>query len=449
MCGIIGIISKNNDVPLKLYEGLCHLQHRGQDSAGICNETTNIKKDGLVKDVFEERDLTSLMSNIGMGHVRYGTTGGFEDKAIQPLVESVNATRISMCHNGNVTPVTKIGKQFHSDSEYLLDLFCELYEEREIITPTYKVIFEICDKMMNTVKGSYSVIILIEGFGLVSFRDPFGVRPLCYGVQDNDFLIASESLAIDILNFQFIRDVHPGEVIVIEHNQLPRFFQHSHSHLYPCLFEYFYFSRDDSIVDGINVYDSRFNMGKLLGEKIKSMNINDIDMIIPVPDSSFVFALGVQECLKILIKKGLVRNNYVDRTFIMKNNQIIQKNIRRKLNAVKSVMQNKNILIIDDSIVRGNTSSYIVNLVKKAGANKVYFGSGAPPILYPNKYGIYIPDRNDLIAVDRTSQDIADILGCNKVIFNDLSNVIHCLRAMNPTVEGFETSMFNNHHLFM
>ena len=451
MCGIIGLISNKTDVPLKIYEGMTFLQHRGQDSAGICNETMCIKNHGLVKDVFDESDLDKLISNVGVGHVRYGTTGSFNDESIQPLVNKIQNRQISFCHNGNIvnTQEMQLSDEIpNSDSECLLKLFCNILSRYDTVNLTHKTIFETCYEIMKIAKGSYSVVLLIEGFGMVCFRDTFGIRPLCYGVNQNSFLVASESVVIDALEYQFTRDVHPGEIIIFQHGEMPRFNQYSDSKLYPCLFEYIYFSRIDSIIDNISIYDARFKMGQLLGEKIKSMDVKNIDLIVPVPDSSLIFALGVQDVLNVKTCNGFVKNNYIERTFIMKDDKIIQKNIKRKINAVKSVIENKNIIVVDDSIVRGNTSSHIVYLAKRAGAKNIYFGSGAPPILYHNQYGIFIPDRKDLIAVNRTPQNIADILGCTKVIFNDLPEIINCLKKINPKVDGFETSMLDNKHLF-
>ena len=483
MCGLIGIISNKNDVPIKLYEGLTYLQHRGQDSVGICNEQLCIKKKGLVKEVFTEDDLDQLKSNIGIGHVRYGTTGSFEDIIIQPLIREY-PKRISLCHNGNINNlkyISEIIQKTHlkSDSEYILELF--LYKLKQLCNykpaPTDAVIynyennnninlqstkiqnteecqitssmiFEIMDYMMDILNGSYSVLILIEGFGMICFRDKFGIRPLVYGIYDNTYVISSETVAVDVLGFQFVRDLNPGETIIFEQNNMPRFSQYKNNSLHPCLFEYIYFSRIDSIMDGISIYDARYNLGKLLGERIKQMNIQDIDIIVPVPDSSLIFALGLHEILNINIQYGLVKNPYIERTFIMKDNKIINQNIKRKLNGVKTILQNKNVLIVDDSIVRGNTSAHIVLLAKKMGANKIYMASGAPPVLYKNIYGIYIPDQTELIAYNRNFQNIADIIGANKVIYNDLNEVVTCLKKMNPNIVGFETSMFNNVHLF-
>lgn len=452
MCGIIGLISKNTDVPLKLYEGLTFLQHRGQDSAGICNEEECIKGDGLVKTVFQEDSISKLISNIGIGHVRYGTTGNFDSDTIQPLFNRVFNRNIYLCHNGHIMNTDELSTLFEideykSDSELLLKVFVMKLQQQSSITE--QAIFDICIELMKVVKGSYSILMLIEGFGMICFRDIFGIRPLCYGISGNDYLVASESVVLDVLDFQIARDVKPGEIIIFEkEQQKPRFMQFQGAKLYPCLFEYIYFARIDSVLSDISIYDARYKLGELLGEKIKSIQINDIDVIIPVPETSLIFALGLQSSLNVKMQYGLVKNSYIERTFIMKDDKIIKKNIKRKLNVVQSVMQNKNVLIVDDSIVRGNTSMHIVSLAKQAGANKIYFGSGSPPILHPNNYGIYIPERDKLVAVNRSFRDIADVLGASRVIYNDLIEVVNCLKNMNSQLDGFETSMFNNLHLF-
>ena len=302
---------------------------------------------------------------------------------------------------------------------------------------------------MKTLKGSYSILLLINGFGMVCFRDIYGIRPLIYGKKGNDYIVCSESSVIDLLEFQTVRDIKPGETIIFQGGQMPRFKKCDIKHgRYPCLFEYIYFARIDSVIDNISIYDARYKMGQLLGNKIKNLQINDIDTIVYVPDSSVIFALGVQESLQLPLQCGFVKNNYIERTFIMKNDKLINKNIKRKVNGVYNVLNGKNILIIDDSIVRGNTCSHIVYLAKKNDAKKIYFGSGAPPVLYDNRYGIYIPKKNELIANNRSYDDIADIIGVNKVIYNDLNEVVNTLKQMNPTLDGFETSMFNNIHLY-
>ena len=447
MCGVIGVTSKIQNASLLVYEGLAHLQHRGQDSAGISTQSKVIKKHGLVKNVFNEDEINELVSNVSIGHVRYGTNSNYDANTIQPI----HKDGIYLVHNGNIIntqDITNItGNSFTSDSTYILDLFhFKLSEYKQI---SYSVIFEIVSFIMKTLKGSYSVLLLIDGFGMICFRDVYGIRPLIYGKKGSDYIICSESSVIDLLEFQIARDVKPGEAIVFEQNQMPRFHNCDIRHgIYPCLFEYIYFSRIDSVIDNISVYDARYKMGQLLGNKVKNLQINDIDTIVYVPESSVIFALGVQKSLQLPIQCGFVKNNYIERTFIMKNDKLINKNIKRKVNGVYNVLNGKNILIIDDSIVRGNTCSHIVYLAKKNGAKKIYFGSGAPPVLYDNRYGIYIPNQNELIAYNRTYDDIADVIGVNKVIYNDLSEVVNTLKQMNPMLNGFETSMFNNIHLY-
>lgn len=451
MCGILGIISKNDDCSIKLFEGLSFLQHRGQDSVGISNGSKCIKKNGLVKNSLTNEDLIEIKSKIGIGHVRYRTNGEVNESTIQPLLGNVLNNKISLCHNGNVTNIEFIKsiigqEELHTDSEYILKLFIEKINTLGVIN--YENIITVCKFIIYNLVGSFSILILIENYGIISFRDKFGIRPLIYGVNTDGYIVSSESVVLDVLNYNIVRDVEPGEMIVFENNSPPRFSKTKNTTLNPCLFEYIYFSRIDSIIDGISVYDARYQMGILLGERIKKMNLIGIDMIVPVPESSLIFALGLQECLNIKIQYGLVKNPYIDRTFIMKEDKIINKSIKRKLNAVKTIMNGKNILIVDDSIVRGNTSFHIVNIVKNAGAKKIYIASGAPHILYPNKYGIFIESRNELIAVDRSEKDIADVIGCNGVIYNDLEEIINSLKKYNPNINGFEVSMFNDKHLF-
>ena len=483
MCGVIGLISTTNgpDTPIKIYEGLTFLQHRGQDSVGICNETKCIKKQGLVKNSFSHDDLKSLESNVAMGHVRYGTTGKHDENTIQPIVSEATTSeatqseatvkkskikKISLCHNGNIINTTQITeyitKNFDtnystiaaakSDSAIMLDLFCHIYSNtnktKDQNDEHQNQIFESIKEMMKLLQGSYSVTMIIEKIGLICFRDPHGIRPLCFGIKDNDYLVSSESVTMEVLDFQVVRDVNPGEIILFEHHNKPRFSQfHSQPEMHkrPCLFEYIYFARIDSIIDGISVYDARYKMGQLLAKKIQTTAPNidtNIDLILPVPESSLIFALGLQSVLQIPMHYALVKNPYIERTFIMKNDEVIQKSIKRKLNFVRQVVENKNILIVDDSIVRGNTSSHIVQMAKKAGAKNIYFTSGSPPIINTNHYGIYIPTREELVAVNRSDQDIANVLGATQVIYNDLDAIVTMLKTINPYIRGFETSIW-------
>tara|TARA_Y100000992_G_scaffold247975_1_gene179555 strand:- start:3008 stop:4348 length:1341 start_codon:yes stop_codon:yes gene_type:complete len=446
MCGILGIISGDtNNVSLNLYEGLTYLQHRGQDSCGISNEKICIKKEGLVKNSFVESDLEKLKSNIAVGHVRYSTTGTFSNDNIQPLEKNINGTNFFLCHNGNITNIDFIQDIINkydtiSDTQYLFNLI--EYKIKNNID-----IIDVCKFIINEIKGSYSILLLIEGYGIVSFRDKNGIRPLIYGINKNDYIISSESNVINVLDYRIIRDVNPGEIIEFKKNDMPRFYRTSISNLNPCLFEYIYFSRNDSIINNISVYNARYQLGRLLGNQIKKNNINDIDVIVPVPDTGTIFGLGLSHETGIQMHMGFVKNNYIDRTFIMKDNEIINKNIKRKINVVNGIFCKKNILIVDDSIVRGNTSKFIISLAKNAGAKKIYLASGSPRIEYPNNYGIYIPNRESLIANNRSNEDIANVVGCNLIIYNDLFETINCLKEMNKKISGFEISMFNNNHL--
>ena len=446
MCGILGIISGDqNNISLNLYEGLTYLQHRGQDSCGISNEKICIKKEGLVKNSFVESDLQKLNSSVGIGHVRYSTTGTFANDNIQPLEKKINGKNFFLCHNGNITNIDFIQGIINiydtiSDTQYLFNLI--EYKIKNNIN-----IIEICKFIINEIKGSYSILLLIEGYGIVSFRDKNGIRPLIYGINKNDYIISSESSVINVLDYRVIRDINPGEIIEFKNNDMPRFYNTNVGNLNPCLFEYIYFSRSDSIIDNVSVYNARYKLGGLLANKIKKNNINDIDVIVPVPDTGTIFGLGLSHELNTQMQMGFVKNNYIDRTFIMKDNEIINKNIKRKINVVNEVFFNKNVLIVDDSIVRGNTSKFIISLAKSAGAKKIYLASGSPRIEYPNNYGIYIPNRESLIANNRSDEDISNVVGSDLVIYNDLFETINCLKEMNKKINGFEISMFNNIHL--
>ena len=447
MCGVLGLINTDN-IFTQMYEGLTYLQHRGQDSAGIATENFCVKNKGLVKNVFNNESCEVLFDNNAIGHVRYSTTGSQTMTNIQPCIHESEKCRISLCHNGNINNMKELINlaeidENTTDSEYLNMYLSEKINGLQAIT--CEAIFDIILDTMKVLQGSYCVLLLIKNFGTICFRDINGIRPLCYGAKHDSYIISSESVVLDILDYQFIRDVHSGEIIIFEKEQMPRFTQYKSTYLRPCLFEYIYFARIDSVIDNISVYEARYKMGILLGEKIQKMNLS-IDTIIPVPDSGLIFALGVSEVLQIKIEYGFVKNNYIDRTFIMENNKIIQKSVKRKINALKQIMKNKKILIVDDSIVRGNTSSHLIYLAKNAGAENTYIASGSPKILYPNNYGIYIPCKEKLIANKRTNKEIADVLGTEKVIYNDLQDVINILKNMNNRISDFEISMFHDGH---
>lgn len=456
MCGIIGIHStnKNQSIFYEIFEGLMCLQHRGQDSVGISNESSVRKYDGLVKYAFQKEDAKDLLCQNYMGHVRYGTNGLSNN--IQPFY-TIFPRRISLCHNGNITNTDfvkkMISESYHisldtqSDSEIILLLFsCKLYEqlqESNIISD---------DKIINAVnflhdhlEGSFCLLIIIKNYGMISVRDKKGIRPLIMGKRNENYIVASESVALNLLNYNIIRDVKPGETIIFKNNENdPIYFTHPDIYFTPCLFEYIYFARPDSTIDKINVNEARIYLGNILGEKIKNSwsHYEDIDYIIPVPDTSITFANGIQEILKKSLREGFIKNRYIDRTFIMKNKNIIQQNIKRKLSAIENSFTGKNVLIVDDSIVRGNTSKHLISMIKNFNCKKIYFASCSPVIKNTNKYGIYIPTQEELISFHRTEEEIRKELEVDYLIYNDLNKIIECLKKLNTSIDGFEISMF-------
>tara|TARA_Y100000389_G_C17466186_1_gene525793 strand:+ start:3646 stop:5016 length:1371 start_codon:yes stop_codon:yes gene_type:complete len=455
MCGILGIYGDKEDINIEVYEGLQALQHRGQDSVGIANAHTIVKYSGLVKDNFTSEDLNNLRSNCCIGHVRYGTNGLINN--IQPLY-STFPRRITLCHNGNIintAELTSLLKRDYniitytgSDTEIILTLFCcKLYS---ILNGFWynsdiniSIINQITTYLHEVLQGSFSLIILIQDYGMVVIRDRRGIRPLIWGRKDNKHIISSESSALTLLDYEQERDIFPGETLIFENRGIRKSLQYNSSNLIPCLFEYIYFSRPDSVVEKINVTEARIKIGKLLGEKIlKNWPNHDIDIIVPVPDTSVIFATGIQDVLQIPVRHGFIKNRYVDRTFIMKNSQIITKNIKRKLSPNKEIIANKNILIIDDSIVRGNTCRHIIQQARKCNAKKIYFASCAPIVKNTNQYGIYIPTKTELLAFDKSVDEMKTSIGADYLIFNDLKPIMNELRQMNPKIDNFEISMF-------
>ena len=456
MCGIIGIHSadKNKQIFYEIFEGLMCLQHRGQDSVGISNEYCVRKYDGLVKYAFQNENLQSQSCQNYMGHVRYGTNGLTNN--IQPFY-TIFPRRITLCHNGNLTNVKKVKdiiyNKYHilldtqSDSEIILSLFsCKLYQllnnsSNEI---TNEKIFKVTDYLHEILEGSYCLIIIIKDYGMVVVRDKLGIRPLIFGKKENDYVVASESVALNLLDYNIVRDVHAGESIIFKNNELtPIFNNYTYSSLKPCLFEYIYFARPDSTIDKINVNEARILIGRILGEKMKQKwDCDEIDYIIPVPDTSITFANGIQEVIKKPLREGFIKNRYIDRTFIMKNKNIIQQNIKRKLSGIKNSFENKNVLIVDDSIVRGNTSKHLINMIKKYGCKKIYFASCSPIIKSTNNYGIYIPTREELISFNRDEEEIKQELEVDYLIYNDLDKIIDGLKEINKDIDNFEISMF-------
>ena len=469
MCGIIGIHSFNNThIVQNIIEGLMCLQHRGQDGVGIANESCIIKKTGLVKNAFQQNEMKQLISKCCVGHVRYATNG-FQD-GIQPLYNTF-PYRITMCHNGNIINTEyiiellkneyNVIENTKSDSQLLLCLYsCKLQkilnENRQ--TLTLKSLTIVSDYINEIVVGSYSVILVIEGFGMIVFRDKKGIRPLIWGTAKDEDVVCSESSVLNVLsnhNISYgktsnkqefkIRDVNPGETIIFQFNGNKTFHQSHNSILTPCLFEYIYFARSDSIIDQINVLDARISIGHLIGEKIKkTIKYEDIDVIVPVPDTSITFANGIQDILNKPMRYGLIKNRYIDRTFIMKDGQMIKTNVRRKITGNKIVFHDKTVLIVDDSIVRGNTSKHIIQMVRSFQPKKIIFASCAPIIRNTNQYGIYIPTQEELISYNRTEEDIRTKMGVDCLVYNDLDSIIRVLKDKNPKIDGFEVSMFSN-----
>lgn len=467
MCGILGIVAKSPANQL-LYDGLLMLQHRGQDASGIVTAQGNTfhmhKGCGLVRDVFRTRNMRALTGNIGIGHVRYPTAGSASSSAeAQPFY--VNSPfGIVLSHNGNLTNAKQLNQELfkadlrhvntNSDSEVLLNVLAhELQESTRNYQLDPATIFAAVSGVHKRCRGAYAVVAMIAGYGLLAFRDPYGIRPLVFGTVENEmgneYLIASESVALDTLGFELIRDIEPGEAIFIDEagNFYNKQCAAKHS-LNPCIFEYVYLARPDSVIDGISVYETRLNMGEHLAEKItKTMHHLDIDVVIPIPDSSRPSALQLANRLGVDFREGFVKNRYVGRTFIMPGQQQRRKSVRQKLNAMSIEFRGKNVLLVDDSIVRGTTSREIVQMAREAGARKIYFASAAPPVRYPNVYGIDMPTRQELIATDRSIEDICNEIGADYLIYQDLDALNHAVSKVSPVMKNFETSCFNGDYI--
>ncbi|QDE31739.1 MULTISPECIES: amidophosphoribosyltransferase [Shewanella] len=464
MCGIVGIVGKST-VNQTIYDALTVLQHRGQDAAGIVTVDMNAfrlrKANGLVKDVFEPKHMQRLQGNAGIGHVRYPTAGSSSASEAQPFY--VNSPfGISLAHNGNLTNTIELAdvlvtKRRHvnttSDSEVLLNLFADELQETRSLTLSADEVFDAVAKVHAHIRGAYAVVAMIIGQGMVAFRDPFGIRPLVLGKHETptgtEYMVASESVALDAVGFEVMRDVAPGEAIYIslDGQLFTRQCAVNPSHA-PCMFEFVYFARPDSSIDKISVYASRVNMGAMLGKKIqKQWEDHDIDVVIPIPETSCDIALEIARCMELPYRQGFVKNRYIGRTFIMPGQQERKKSVRRKLNAINTEFKGKNVLLVDDSIVRGTTSEQIIEMAREAGAKKVYFASAAPEIRFPNVYGIDMPTSNELIAHGRDADEIAKIIGADGIIFQDLSDLIEAVRMENPEIKRFETSVFDGHYI--
>ena len=466
MCGIVGISAESN-VASEIYDSLIMLQHRGQDAAGIsvCDQEDKLstrKSMGYVRDVFQQRHMEKLIGNYGIGHVRYPTAGGNGKEFAQPMY--VNSPYgISLAHNGNLTNAKQLSNElFHaemrhlqtdSDSEVLLNIFAhELGKQREIY-PNAKNIFKAVSKTHLRCDGAYAVIALITGHGLIAFRDNNGIRPLSMGVRKgktrDEYILASEDALFSSLGFTKLRDVDPGEAVFIDKNG-ELFAQQcsDNPQKRPCIFEYVYFSRPDSKIDEISVYKARMRMGKKLAKQISNQKSDhDIDVVIPIPDSSSIAAHQLAVSLDIPYREGFVKNRYIGRTFIMPYQEERKKSVRRKLNILDEEFQGKNVLLVDDSIVRGTTSKKIIEMARDAGANKVYFASAAPAIKYQNLYGIDMPATSELIASNRSDEEVAKEIDADWLIYQTLEDLIETAKEGNPDINEFETSIFTGKYI--
>ena len=465
MCGIVGIVGKT-PVAQSLYDGLTVLQHRGQDAAGIITIEQNRfnlrKANGLVRDVFHTRHMKRLSGNMGIGHCRYPTAGTSSSAEAQPFY--VNSPfGIAFAHNGNLTnahelqdEVFRIARRHintSSDSELLLNILAHELQQVADLTVTAKDIFKVVTTVHKKIRGAYAVVAAIIGQGLVAFRDPNGIRPLALGKRitemGEEYMVASESVALDAVGFTFIRDVAPGECVYItEKGELHTQQCAEVPATSPCVFEFVYFARPDSFIDGISVYASRVNMGRKLGEKIaREWADLDIDVVIPIPETSMDVALQIANTLELPYRQGFVKNRYIGRTFIMPGQTIRKQSVRRKLNAISSEFKGKNVLLVDDSIVRGTTSGQIIEMARESGAKKVYFASAAPEIRFPNVYGIDMPSANELIAYGREIDQIADLIQADGLIFQDIEDLVEAVREENPEIQRFETSVFDGNYI--
>jgi amidophosphoribosyltransferase len=459
MCGIVGVVS-NAPVNQLLYDALLLLQHRGQDAAGIVTQQERKffmhKAKGMVRDVFRTRNMRSLPGNCGLGQVRYPTAGNaFSEEEAQPFY--VNAPfGIVLVHNGNLTNAHALKAELfsadhrhintESDSEVLLNVLAhEIGETTRGMPLTPNDLFEAVRKVHRRVKGSYAVIALIAGHGVLAFRDPFGIRPLCMGVADDTVMLASESVAMEGTNHKFDRNIQPGEAVFVDlQGQVHAQQCADHPVLNPCIFEFVYLARPDSVMDNISVYQARLNLGESLAKRvISTVPPNEIDVVIPIPESSRPSAAQLAQLLGLPYREGFVKNRYVGRTFIMPGQSVRKKSVRQKLNVIASEFKGRNVLLVDDSIVRGTTSKEIVQMARDAGANKVYMASAAPPVRYPNVYGIDMPTSSELVAHNRTVEQIREIIGCDALNYQDVDGMKKAIGSLNANIKDFDASCFD------
>ena len=467
MCGIVGVISPG-PVNQLIYDALLLLQHRGQDAAGIVTmQDTRCfmhKARGMVRDVFRTRNMRALPGNVGLGQVRYPTAGNaYSEEEAQPFY--VNAPfGIVLVHNGNLTNAHALKEELFaidrrhintdSDTEVLINVLAhELERAAKDLPLTPEEIFKAVAAVHTRLKGSYAVIALIAGHGLLAFRDPFGIRPLCLGEGQGDggreVMLASESVAIEGSGHKALRDVAPGEAIFVDlEGRIHARQCAKNPTLNPCMFEFVYLARPDSVMDGVSVYQARLNLGETLAQRvISTLPPSEIDVVIPIPESSRPSAMQLAHRLGKPYREGFVKNRYVGRTFIMPGQAVRKRSVRQKLNAIGVEFKDRNVLLVDDSIVRGTTSKEIVQMAREAGARKVYMASAAPPVRFPNVYGIDMPTREELIAHGRTVEEIRAFIGADQLIYQDVDAMKRVVAALNPALKGFEASCFDGHYI--
>jgi amidophosphoribosyltransferase len=465
MCGIVGIVAKSN-VNQDLYDALTVLQHRGQDAAGIVtceNGRLNQRKgNGLVKDVFRTRHMQRLQGHVGIGHVRYPTAGSSSPALAQPFY--VNSPYgISLAHNGNLTNARELSRELFqsdlrhlntsSDSEVLLNIFAHELQKLGKLSANAQDIFTAVKGVHSRCRGGYAVISMIANYGVIGFRDPHGIRPLVYGERKTDrgteYMIASESVALDTLGYKLVRDIAPGEAIFIDaegnlHSQQCA----ENPESTPCIFEHVYFARPDSILDGVSVYKTRLRQGEKLAEKVKKLRPDhDIDVVIPIPDSSRIAGQSMAHTLGVKFREGLVKNRYIGRTFIMPGQSQRKKSVRQKLNTIGLEFKDKNVMLVDDSIVRGTTCRQIIEMARDAGAAKVYFASASPPVRYPNVYGIDMPSAHELIAHGRTEQEVCELIGADWLVYQDLQDLVASATEGNPAIQRYDCAVFDGKYV--
>ena len=465
MCGIIGMVA-HSPVNQAIYDGLTVLQHRGQDAAGIITcegERLHLRKNnGLVRDVFHTRHMLRLLGNMGIGHVRYPTAGCESSAEAQPFY--VNSPYgISLAHNGNLTNCNKLKQELFqedlrqintdSDSEVLLNVLAHELQQHAKLKMEVSDVFRAVSGVHRRCRGAYAAVAMITGHGVVAFRDPYGIRPLVYGKretpQGTDYMMASESVALDVLGYQLIRDVAPGEAVFVSlDGQIYTQQCAASPSITPCIFEYVYLARPDSIIDNVSVYKARLRMGDKLADKLRRTRPDhDIDVVIPIPDTSRTSASQLASNLGIKYREGFIKNRYIGRTFIMPGQQQRKKSVRQKLNAIDLEFRGKNVLLVDDSIVRGTTSSQIIDMAREAGANKVYFASAAPPVRYPNVYGIDMPTSSELIAHGRTEDQICKEIGADWLLFQNMEDLVDAVKKGSPDISGFDDSVFTGDYV--